>query len=77
VFAHSETDFAKFHTVDSIPMMTAGSAGGRIKTGIHVKGMGTPVSRVGLTLQQVMGVPVDRWGTGSLQTNKPITEILI
>jgi hypothetical protein len=77
VFAHSETDFAKFHTVDSIPMMTAGSAGGRIKTGIHVKGMGTPVSRVGLTLQQVMGVPVDKWGTGSMQTNKPITEILI
>jgi hypothetical protein len=77
VFAHSETDFAKFHTIDSIPMMTAGSASGRIKTGLHVKGMGTPVSRLGLTLQQVMGVSVDKWGTGSLQTNKPITEILI
>jgi len=77
VFAHSETDFAKFHTIDSIPMMTAGSASGRVKTGIHVKGMGTPVSRVGLTLQQVMGVPVDKWGTASMQTNKPITEILI
>jgi uncharacterized protein DUF1552 len=77
VFAHSETDFAKFHSIDSIPMMTAGSGGGRIKTGLHVKGMGTPVSRVGLTLQQVMGVTVDKWGTGSMQTNKPITEILI
>jgi hypothetical protein len=77
VFAHSETDFAKFHTIDSIPMMTAGSASGRIKTGLHVKGMGTPVSRVGLTLQQVMGVPVDKWGTASMQTNKPITEIMI
>ena len=33
VFAHSETEFAKFHTIDNIPMMTAGSAGGRVKTG--------------------------------------------
>ena len=27
VLAHSETEFAKFHTIDNIPMMTAGSAG--------------------------------------------------
>jgi hypothetical protein len=76
VFAHSETEFAKFHTIDNIPMMTAGSAGGRIKTGIHIAGESTPASRVGLTLQQVMEVPVDKWGTGGLQTNKPIAELL-
>ncbi|MCE7796229.1 DUF1552 domain-containing protein [Sphingobium sufflavum] len=77
VFAHSETEFAKFHTIDNIPMMTAGSAGGRIRTGIHVAGDGTPVSRVGLTLQQAMGVSVDRWGTNSMETNKTIKELLI
>jgi hypothetical protein len=76
VFAHSETEFAKQHTIDNIPMMTAGSAGGRIKTGVHIAGGGTPVTRVGLTLQQVMGVPVDRWGAKSLETNKPISELL-
>jgi len=76
VFAHSETEFAKFHTIDNIPMMTAGSAGGRLKTGIYVDGIGTPVSRVGLTLQQVMGVSVDRWGTQSMETNKPLSEIV-
>jgi hypothetical protein len=77
VFAHSETEFAKQHTIDNIPMMTAGSAGGRIKTGVHIAGGGTPVTRVGLTLQQVMGVPVDRWGAKSLETNKPISELLV
>jgi len=56
VFAHSEVEFAKFHTIDNIPMMTAGSGGGRIKTGLRVDGNGSPVSRVGLTLQQAMGV---------------------
>jgi hypothetical protein len=76
VFAHSETEFAKFHTIDNIPMMTAGSGGGKIKTGVHINGGGTPVSRVGLTLQQVMGVSVDRWGTGSMETSKPIKELL-
>ena len=76
VFAHSETEFAKFHTIDNIPMMTAGSAGGRIKTGIHIRGEGTPVSRVGLTLQQVMGVSVDKWGSGSLESNKSIGDLL-
>ena len=77
VFAHSETEFAKFHTIDNIPMMTAGSGGGRIKTGIHVAGGGTPVSRVGLTLQQAMGVAVDRWGTDSMETNKPVRELFV
>ena len=76
VFAHSETEFAKFHTIDNIPMMTAGSGGGRIRTGLHITGEGTPVSRVGLTLQQVMGVPVDRWGTESMETSKPVKELL-
>jgi hypothetical protein len=77
VFAHSETEFAKFHTIDNIPMMTAGSAGGRIKTGLHIPGGGTPVSRVGLTLQTAMGVSVDKWGTGSMETNKNIGEMLV
>ena len=76
VFAHSETEFAKFHTIDNIPMMTAGSAGGRLKTGIYVDGEGSPVSRVGLTLQQAMGVSVDRWGAKSMETNKSIGEIV-
>ena len=76
VIAHSETEFAKFHTIDNIPMMTAGSGGGRIKTGIYVDGIGTPVSRVGLTLQQVMGVPLDRWGTKSMETSKTLTEMV-
>ncbi len=76
IFAHSETEFAKLHTVDNIPMMSAGSAGGRMRTGLYVDGQGSPISRVGLTLQQVMGVSVDRWGAKSMETNKTIGELL-
>lgn len=77
VFAHSETEFAKFHSIDNIPMMTAGSAGGRVRTGQHIKGEGTSVARVGLTLQQVMGVSVDKWGAASMETNKSIGELVV
>ena len=76
VFAHSETEFAKVHSINNIPMMLAGRAGGRVKSGLYVDGAATPVSRVGLTLQQIMGVPVDRWGSKSMETNKSIGEIL-
>ena len=43
----------------------------------HVAGGGDPITRVGLTAMQVMGVPISRWGTKSLQTDKTVTEILV
>ena len=76
VLAHSETSLAKTHDVTGIPLMLAGQAGGRLRTGLHVKGNGDPVSRVGLTVQQVMGLRVDRWGTRSMETQRPVTEVL-
>lgn len=77
VFAHSDTQFARAHTLDGIPMMIAGGGGGSLRTGLHIAGNGDAATRAGLTLQQVMKVPVERWGTGSLETAKPISEILL
>ena len=77
VMAHSDTSYAKTHDVLGIPVMLAGSAGGRIRNGIHVKGNGDPITRIGLTLQQVMGVAVDKWGSGSMATNKTLGDILV
>lgn len=76
ILAHSDVSLAKVHDLTGLPVMIAGRAGGRLRPGLHVRGNGDPVTRVGLTLQQVMGVPVERWGTGSLQTSKPVGEIL-
>jgi hypothetical protein len=77
VVAHSETNFAKVHSVEGIPMMLAGRAGGKLKTGVHVDGNSTPASRVGLTVQQAMGLPVDAWGEASMRATKPISEIMV
>jgi hypothetical protein len=76
IFASSETNYARVHTIDGVPVYLAGKAGGRVKTGLHVVGGGDPITRIGLTIQQIMGVSVNRWGTNSLQTSKPIGEIL-
>jgi hypothetical protein len=76
IFAHAETSYAKVHAVDNIPVMTIGRAGGRLRTGLHIHGHGDPVSRIGLTVMQVMGLPVEQWGTGSLETRRPVSEIL-
>jgi hypothetical protein len=77
IFASSDTGDARIHSVDNIPMMTIGSGGGRVKTGMHIPGNGDAVSRIGLTAMQAMGVNVDRWGTGSMETNRTISEILV
>jgi len=76
MMASSETGFAKFHGTENLPLLSLGRAGGRIKTGIHVQAKGDAVTRVGLTMQQVMGVSTSSWGTGSMQTSKTISEIL-
>ncbi len=76
IFASSETNYAKVHSIDGIPIFFAGKAGGRVKTGLHVVGGGDPITRVGLTAMKIMGVPIQSWGTKSLRTSKLITDVM-
>jgi hypothetical protein len=76
IMTATDLGYAKLHGLENMPMMTFGGGNGRIKTGQHIAAQGEPTSRVGLTLQQAMGVPVSSWGTDSMQTSKTITEII-
>jgi hypothetical protein len=76
VLASSESNYAKLHSIDSLPILVAGTAGGKWRSGLHIAGKGDPSSRVGLTIQQVLGMPVSSWGDGAMTTSKPITEVL-
>jgi hypothetical protein len=76
VMAYSDQSYAKIHAVDGIPILLAGGASGRMKTGYHIAGGGNPVSRVGLTVQKAMGLTVDGWGKGSMETKSAYTELL-
>jgi hypothetical protein len=77
VYAHSDHEYAKVHSVSGIPMMTAGKAGGRLKTGLHVDGQGGAPTQLGYTLLKTMGSPLGDWGKGSLKTSRLVSEILV
>jgi hypothetical protein len=76
LFAHSDCSIAKSHAVEGIPMMVIGSAQGRVRTGYHKAGRAEPASRLGLSIQQAMGLQVERWGSKSMDTNRTVTELV-
>jgi len=77
VYATTDQSYAKIHAIEGIPMFSAGSAGGRVRTGLHIDGGGTPGCRLGYTAQRLMGVAIDSWGTKSNTTASEIGEILV
>ncbi len=77
LMATTDTGYAKVHSLDDMPLLTAGRAGGRMKTGYHVVAKGDPATRLGLTVQQAVGVPINSWGTDSMQTSKTFTEVMV
>ena len=76
MYYFTDNGYARLHTLDNMPLMTAGLANGRIKGGHHISSVGEPVTRVGLSLMQALGVPVNNWGTGSNATNKAFSDIV-
>lgn len=76
MIAQTDTSDAKTHSVIGIPALTIGKAGGRLKTGMHINGNASPISRIGLTAMQLMDVPIAQWGTRSLRTSTPIADIM-
>lgn len=77
IYAVTDTSYAKTHSIDKIPQITAGGANGRMKTGIHYAASAGPVTRVGLTIQQALGLSINSWGSDSMATSKPITDVLV
>lgn len=77
VYAHTDNEFAKTHNLDGAPMFTVGRANGRLKTGLHIDGKGEVATRLGYTLQRLMGLQIGEWGTASLRTSREIGEILV
>jgi hypothetical protein len=75
IYAHSDCSFAKVHSLDGIPMFTAGRLNGKVRTGLHIDGKGKPGTQLGYTCQRLMGVPIASWGEQSMQVSQEISEI--
>ncbi len=77
IYALTDHGYARVHSLDGMPMFTAGRAGGKLKSGLRIDGGGSPVTRMGLTAMRVMGLDVKEWGTKSNNTSKEIGDILV
>jgi hypothetical protein len=76
MMAFSDTGYAKIHSIENIPMLLIGGAGGRHKAGQHIASKGDSVTRVSLTAMQLAGAPVGEFGTGTMKTARPISEVM-
>ncbi len=76
IFAYTDHGAPRLHSIRNYPVITIGSGNGRMKTGMHIPKSGDAVTRVGLTVQQAMGVPISEWGFGSNRVTSSISEVL-
>jgi hypothetical protein len=77
IYASTDQALARIHSIDNQPMFTAGKAGGKLKTGLHIDGAGTAGTRLGYTAMKVFGLDNSSWGTQSNATGKEIGEALV
>jgi hypothetical protein len=77
IYASTDQALARIHSIENQPMFTAGRAGGKMKTGMHIDGSGTAGTRLGYTAMKVFGLDNPSWGTQSNTSNKEIGEALV
>jgi hypothetical protein len=76
IFAYTDHGSPRYHSLTNDPMITIGSAAGRMKTGMHIRRVGEPATRVSYTVMQAMGVSLSAWGTHSNAVNSPVPGVL-
>ena len=60
--AYSEVSVGRSHNTNDIPMITAGKAGGTLRTGLHHQGNNESVTKMHLTLARALGLPWQAFG---------------
>lgn len=76
VLACSEVSYGRIHSVDNMPIVIAGSAGGALVQDVHYRSSSQEnVSKVMLTLQRAMGVVAGEWGVDAARVTEGLSEI--
>ena len=77
IVADTDHGDARIHSLEDMPVFTAGRAGGKIKTGLHLDMKGTPQARMALTAMQTFGLDMQSFGGGTNRTSSTVSEILV
>lgn len=65
ILACSEVSLGRTHSIEEMPILLAGSAGGALKTNVHVRSSGgRSTSEPTLSVIRALGVNAASWGTG-------------
>ncbi|MFT5434332.1 MAG: hypothetical protein ACI9OJ_005045 [Myxococcota bacterium] len=64
VLGTSDVSLGKTHSLEEFPIVIAGSAGGRLKTGEHVRKVGENSSKVLFSLARAVGAEIPSFGVG-------------
>lgn len=77
IMAYSEVGEGETHSLEDIPMMTIGRAGGALQTGLyHRSADRESVTKLNLTMMRAVGMEVPAFGDGPHEVTEPISEIM-
>lgn len=76
IYAHSDTSDAKLHALDEMPVIMIGRAGGRVKTGLHLREQGAPVTKTALTAMRAVGLGASSFGKDSMAATQIISGMM-
>ena len=65
--ATSDCSFGAEHEITEYPILIAGSAGGALVTGQHLRAVGEVASKVSFSLLRAVGASVDRFGVNEAE----------
>lgn len=71
----SEISLGRLHSLTEFPLLIAGSANGRLKTGLHVRTEGELTSRPQLSVLRAVGVQIPSWGVDAHEATEGLGDI--
>jgi hypothetical protein len=78
IMAYSEVGEGQTHSLDDIPMLTIGRAGGALRTGLYHRSTSREsVTKVNLTMMRAVGMDVASFGDGPHQVTDPVGAIMV
>jgi hypothetical protein len=77
IYATTDVGYARTHTLEDMVVFTAGRAGGKVKSGLHIDLQRKSPTSVGYTALQVMGAELPSWGTLNNKSSEVLHEILV
>lgn len=76
VLGTTDVSYGRTHQIDEFPIITAGKAGGALKTGFHYRSdTKENAGQIPFSLLQALGVPVAVYGEGDASTDTGLSEL--